>query len=148
MLRLDMLSTALQSVITIAAAMAAILIHYECLDRLNISMVRFHAKPRVRIVGGVVIAIIAHSLEVLVFALAYYLSTSLGHGELTGSFDGSLADYVYFSYATFTTVGFGDIVATEHVRILVGVESLTGFVLITWTASFLYLEMSRYWSHR
>ncbi|HHO59743.1 MAG TPA: two pore domain potassium channel family protein, partial [Thiotrichales bacterium] len=28
---------------------------------------------------------------------------------------------------------------------LTGIESLTGLVLITWTASFLYYEMQRYW---
>jgi hypothetical protein len=56
-----------------------------------------------------------------------------------------LADYLYFSYAAFTTVGFGDIVATGPMRLLAGMEALTGFVLITWTASYLYIEMSRTW---
>ena len=28
---------------------------------------------------------------------------------------------------------------------LAGMEALTGFVLITWTASYLYIEMSRTW---
>jgi hypothetical protein len=31
---------------------------------------------------------------------------------------------------------------------LTGLESLTGLVLITWTASFLYYEMQRYWNAR
>jgi hypothetical protein len=30
-------------------------------------------------------------------------------------------------------------------RFLSALESLTALVLITWTASFLYLEMTRYW---
>jgi hypothetical protein len=33
-------------------------------------------------------------------------------------------------------------------RHLTGVEALTGMVLITWTASFLYLEMQRNWESR
>jgi voltage-gated potassium channel Kch len=111
-------------------------------------MIRINARPRVRILGGVVVAIFAHSIEVMIFALGYFFADRLGHGELTGAFSGTMADYIYFSYATFTTVGYGDIVATDRVRMLVGVESLTGFVLITWTASFLYLEMSRFWSNR
>ena len=46
---------------------------------------------------------------------------------------------------TALTVGFGDIVPTGPLRLLAGMEALTGFVLITWTASFLYLEMNRLW---
>jgi uncharacterized membrane protein len=28
-----------------------------------------------------------------------------------------------------------------------GMEALTGLLMISWTASFTYLEMSRYWAH-
>ncbi|MFT6897577.1 MAG: hypothetical protein ACJA13_001986, partial [Paraglaciecola sp.] len=35
---------------------------------------------------------------------------------------------------------FGDL------RYLTGIESLTGLVLITWTASFLFFEMQRHWN--
>jgi hypothetical protein len=33
-------------------------------------------------------------------------------------------------------------------RHLTGIEALTGLVLITWSASFLFLEMQRYWPTR
>ena len=42
-------------------------------------------------------------------------------------------------------MGYGDIVATGPIRYLTGMEALTGFVLITWSASFLFLEMQKYW---
>jgi hypothetical protein len=58
---------------------------------------------------------------------------------------GPLAADLYFSCAAFTTVGFGDIVPSGPLRLLAGMEALTGFVLITWTASYLYIEMSRTW---
>lgn len=143
-----MLELTAHIILVIGITLIAILIHYECLNQLNIAMVRLNARPRVRILGGVVVALFAHSVEVMVFALGYYLASKVGHGELTGAFHGEIADYIYFSYTTFTTVGYGDIVATDRMRLLVGIESLTGFVLITWTASFLYLEMSRFWSNR
>ena len=54
-------------------------------------------------------------------------------------------DYVYFSALTNTTVGFGDFVPSGPVRFLAGMEALTGLVLITWSASFTFLEMQRYW---
>jgi hypothetical protein len=66
-------------------------------------------------------------------------------GLLKGNFDGSLLDCVYFSFTSYTTLGIGDIEPHGDLRFLSGLESLTGLVLITWTASFLYLEMTRYW---
>jgi len=33
-------------------------------------------------------------------------------------------------------------------RFLCGTEALVGFILITWSASFLYLEMQEYWRRR
>jgi hypothetical protein len=67
---------------------------------------------------------------------------------LQGNFDGSLIDCSYFSFTTYTTLGFGDIQPIGDLRFLIGMESLTGLVLITWTASFLFLEMNRYWKAR
>ena len=86
-----------------------------------------------------------HVIEIAIFAAAYGISTVSEFGYLEGSFSGSIADYLYFSFAAFTTVGFGDIVPLGPLRLLAGMEALTGFVLITWTASYLYIEMSRTW---
>ena len=101
--------------------------------------------PQIRLGYGVVMSLVAHSIEVMLFALAYKVSIASGFGSLEGNFEGSIADHLYFSYAAFTTVGFGDIVPTGPLRLLAGMEALTGFVLITWTASYLYLEMTRLW---
>ena len=57
----------------------------------------------------------------------------------------SLLDSVYFSAATYTTVGWGDLAATGHIRFLAGTEALVGFMMITWSASFSYLIMARAW---
>ena len=82
-----------------------------------------------------IVSLVAHSIEVALFAFAYKVSIESGFGTLEGNFEGSIVDPLYFSYAAFTTVGFGDIVPTEPLRLLAGMEALTGSVLITWTAS-------------
>jgi hypothetical protein len=46
---------------------------------------------------------------------------------------------------SYTTLGVGDVYPKGLLRILVGVEALNGFLLITWSASFTYLMMQRYW---
>ena len=103
-------------------------------------------KHRFRIVFGVFGALFAHTIEILLFSVAYfYLPYLEGWGNISGEFNGSFLDCVYFSYTTFTTLGVGDIQPHGLIRHLVGLESLTGLLLITWTASFLYFEMQRYW---
>ena len=56
-----------------------------------------------------------------------------------------ITDHVFLAYAAFTTLGLGDILPTGPLRLLAGIEALTGFALITWAASYLYLEMTRMW---
>jgi hypothetical protein len=124
----------------------AVLVHYEFLVRLSSVIPKMQIKHRYKIVFGVFGALVAHMAEIWLFALAYYLMHNAeGWGELTGNFNGSLMDCVYFSSTVFSTVGFGDIVPMGDLRFLTGIESLTGLVLITWSASFLFFEMQRYW---
>jgi hypothetical protein len=42
-------------------------------------------------------------------------------------------------------VGFGDIVPVGPIRFMAGMEGLTGLVMITWSASYAFLEMHRDW---
>lgn len=124
----------------------AVMIHYEFLFRVTLMMPRLKIRHRFRIVMGVFVALTAHAAEVWIFAISFYLMHEAeGWGHLQGNFDGSLFDCVYFSFTTYTTLGTGDIEPIGDLRYLTGLESLTGLVLITWSASFLYLEMTRYW---
>ncbi|MCG6965840.1 MAG: potassium channel family protein [Chromatiaceae bacterium] len=127
----------------------AVLIHYEFLRRVSAAIPGMSIKHRYRILFGVYMALIAHTAEIWFFGLTYYLLNQHAEwGHLGGNFDGSLMDCVYFSFTTFTTLGFGDIEPFGGLRFLVGLESLTGLVLITWSASFLFFEMQRHWDRR
>ncbi|MDO8372386.1 MAG: potassium channel family protein [Pseudomonadota bacterium] len=133
----------------IAVVSIAVIIHYECLLRLTLLLARVKIRHRLRILLGVGGALLAHAVEVWVFAFAYYfMHHAQSWGGLTGNFNGSLMDCVYFSFTTFTTLGFGDIQPTGDLRFLTGIESLTGLVLITWTASFLFVEMQKFWNSK
>ncbi|MCF6208691.1 MAG: potassium channel family protein [Ghiorsea sp.] len=127
----------------------AVMIHYEVLFQMTSVMPKLKIKHRLRIVFGVFGALVAHVIEIWVFAIAYHLMhNSPSWGYLEGNYNGSLLDAAYFSFTTFTTLGFGDIVPHGILRFLVGIEAVTGLVLITWTASFLYFEMQRYWQDK
>ena len=97
---------------------------------------------------GVAGALADHAVEVWVFVYAYYfVHQADGWGKLQGNLEGTLLDCVYFSFTTYTTFGDEDIEPIGLLRYLIGIESLTGLALITWTDSFLYYEMQRYWNN-
>lgn len=89
---------------------------------------------------------LAHLVEIILFALVYWLMVLAGLGELTGAHTKTVTDYFYFSIATYTTLGIGDIAPAGAIRLVAGVEALAGLVLITWSASFTYLAMERMWT--
>jgi hypothetical protein len=127
----------------------AVLIHYEFLYQITIAIPRLKIRHRLRIVLGIFGAMTAHAVEIWIFAIGYFLLQRIENwGQLLGHYDGSLMACSYFSFVTFTTLGFGDIHPSGNLRYLAGIEALTGMVLVTWTASFLYFEMQRYWDRR
>ena len=137
-------------IVNTSLALLAILLHYEALFQLDRLLPRLaHIAPRFRVLLGVGSIFIAHVIEIWLFALGYYLTLQFPMmGSLVGNLSGHgiLLDCAYLSFVTFTTLGYGEIVAQGYLRYLTGVEALTGFILITWSASFLFIEMQKYWT--
>jgi hypothetical protein len=90
-----------------------------------------------------------HIVEIWCYGLVFWgLLMVPGAGFVHGAHGlDNLFDAIYLSATTYTTLGFGDLAPVGAIRLVSGMESLTGFLLITWSASFTYLEMSRYWRH-
>jgi Ion channel len=127
----------------------AVMIHFEALNLLSILVPMLHIRHRFRVLFGVFGALFAHIAEIWLFAFAYYFKIRSGYfGKLEGRFDNSLMDCSYFSFTTYTSLGFGDIEPTGDIRFLASLEALTGLVLIAWTASFVFLEMQKQWKER
>lgn len=127
----------------------AVLIHFEALNHMSVIVPRLQIEHRLRVLAALFGALVAHVAEIWMFAFAYYFIIKTGYfGTLAGNFDDSLMDCSYFSFTTYTSLGFGDIRPTGDVRFLAGLEALTGLVLIAWTASFMYLEMQKLWKDK
>ena len=123
-----------------------VFIHYEVLYQLANKLPNLKLKPRYLVLVGVFAILVAHVAEIWLFALAYFFAIQIeGLGSLTGNFNQSLLDCSYFSFTNYTTLGYGDIEPSGHIRFMTGIESLTGLLMITWSASFLFLEMQKYW---
>lgn len=124
----------------------AVIVHYEVIFRLAIYIPGLKIKNRFRVVVGIFGALGAHVIEVWLFAAGYFFMINTGiYGNLEGNFENTLIDCVYFSFVSYTSLGLGDITPTGEVRFLAGLEALTGLVMITWTASFLFIEMEKFW---
>ncbi|MEM1189002.1 MAG: ion channel [Pseudomonadota bacterium] len=134
------------SLVNAAIIALVVIIHYEFLFQFTMLMPRLRIRHRFRIVVGVLAALTAHVIEVCIFGFSYFLmDRGEAWGSLRGNYESDLGGSIYFSFTAYTTLGLGDIEPIGPLRFLVGLESLVGFVLITWTASFLYLEMTRNW---
>lgn len=131
-------------------ALIVILIHYEVLFQLDKHLPKLaHIAPRFKVLLSVGVIFLAHVIEIWVFALGYFTTLQFPlMGSLVGqaSGHGDLLDCAYLSFVTYTTVGYGEIVAQGYLRYLMGVEGLIGLILITWSASFLFIEMQKYWT--
>jgi hypothetical protein len=133
------------SLITLLVVAACVVIHLEVLTATRRHIVHISGtRPRMILLVSAIL--LAHLIEICVFGLGYYLSGYLTEDSVLIGYDSyHLKDYFYYSASVYSTLGFGDLVPTGGLRIMTGIESMTGLVLITWSASFTFLEMQRRW---
>jgi len=140
------MAIAISTGMSLVLATATVLLHYELLQFASTlpSRLAFSTRSRVLVVIAVVLA--AHVVEAGLYAIAYYvMQAQLQVGSLAGHLEGDALDFFYFSIATYTTLGIGDLHPIGAMRVVAGIESLNGLVLIGWSASFTYLTMEEFW---
>ncbi|HKJ87787.1 MAG TPA: potassium channel family protein, partial [Gammaproteobacteria bacterium] len=139
-------------VVTLAVVGVAVLLHFEILGGISRRLDRLSGwAPRSRVLLVIIALMLTHVLEIWLFGVVYYVTLQwpgFGHLHAPGQAIGveTLFDFVYYSAVVYTTLGFGDMVPVGPVRFLTGTQSLVGLVLITWSASFTYLQMERHWN--
>ncbi len=129
--------------VTAFAVGICVVLHYEGLRLLGYT--RFgvvHGRRRMIIM--ILCILFLHIVEIWIFGVSYFL---LLQSELFGQMNGMLTinlfDCVYYSAAVFTTLGFGDIVPLGPIRFMTGMQSVAGLTLITWSASFTFIQMMK-----
>ncbi len=134
------------SVIDILVVVCSVIVFAELLFLLNQFLNKIEDTPRISIVIAVLGVILINVISVVIFAWVYYfLINKFQYGALTGAFSGSVSDCIYFSFVNYTSLGMGDIIPVGNVRFLVGLQTLVGLIFITWSASFLYIQMQNIW---
>lgn len=141
-------------VFTVTAALVALVVtfHFEVMNGLNRWVYRRACqsptgRPGHATLLSVMFALLlAHIVEIWLFALGYWWLVDAGsYGNIVGYEQFTPLDHVYFSATNYSTVGWGDLHAEGPLRFLAGTEALTGFLLLTWSASFTFLIMARIW---
>lgn len=90
------------------------------------------------LVNTALIVFALHTLEIVIWAAAYLSLVPVN--ELT-----SFEEAVYFSFVTFTTLGYGDITLSEGFRLLSGIEALNGIILVGWTTAMIFSVVQHTW---
>lgn len=132
---------------TVLTLLACVLVHYEGLVLAQRVIGREHVRRHAKVLHAICLLIMLHVAEIWIFGLVLWLlllwpacgSLFAQSGQV------HFLDHIYLSAMSYTTVGFGDVAPVGAIRFLAATEALTGLVLITWSASFTYLEMERYW---
>ena len=124
-----------------------VVLHYEALRILS-RTVGGHVHKRIGVLIVMLGLLVAHILEIIIFALGYLVMQHyLQLGYISNLDESSLLDYIYYSSVVYTTVGFGDLIPFGVLRMLSAAEGLVGLAMITWSASFTFLAMKRFWPH-
>lgn len=97
--------------------------HRSALSRLSVSCL---------LVTGL---IVAHSLEILLWATVF---------RLTGALE-SFEEAVYFTAVSFATIGYGDITLSADWRLVGAFVGVNGILLFGWTTAFLFKVSEIMW---
>ena len=89
------------------------------------------------IAGAVAALILAHTVEVWIWAIALLIL-----GAVAG-----VSDAVYFSLATYTTVGYGDVVLGPEYRVFGAMAAVTGMLVFGLSTAFLVAILTRHFPY-
>ncbi len=81
--------------------------------------------------------VLLHLIQVGLWAVVFWQAQELPNLETA----------LYFSLATYTTIGFGDVVVGPGWRVLAGIEGLTGILLVGWSTAFVFAVVNRMYEH-
>ena len=86
-----------------------------------------------------------HLLEIGSYAVVYYVLFNYTElGGFTNQFDADIWSFLYFSGANYTTLGLSEFFPLGHFKVLSFAESLNGFLLLTWSATFFFSRVGQF----
>jgi hypothetical protein len=129
--------------ISVVCVVVSVTLHLGVLYFLwRVVLPKLHSVTHFALALMVCVAILAHLLEICVFGGGLsVLGDTLPNSARAPD---EVTPYFFDSAASYTSLG-GRELPTARLRLFSAIEAVTGLVLITWTASFLFLVMQRTW---
>lgn len=129
------------------AVLLTCLFHYEIIRFAHVFVLKkLKPKSSLKVLALAFFLFFAHTVEVWLYALIYLGLTEFGYGALQGAVvEHTWLEYLYYSAASYTTLGIGDIFPHGAHRLITSIEAVNGLLLIAWSATFFYFHMERKW---
>jgi len=135
--------------VIVHAVLAAAVLGSVALHRLTVGYLYWRLERRPengfrlrRQLASVVILVAAHCVEVTLFALGMLVVLHTAEAGVAGMDATDFETLLYFSFSVYSSLGFGDLVPTGALRIYCGVQVIVGLLLIAWSATALFGEVS------
>ncbi len=133
----------LQIIMAFAAILAAGSIHFGLLRYAHRSAIAMPVPDMARFLLVLFAATIGQILAATIFAVTFWLSQEAGLGGLKDTSPDDGMAIFYFSLVNLTTLGLGDVIPLGHLKFLAAIEAMTGFLLISCSASHIFQLMQR-----
>ncbi|MFC0159165.1 MULTISPECIES: ion channel [Mameliella] len=89
--------------------------------------------------------LVLHVAEIVALAALNLLLLEHVYREALGDAQAGFEQALYMTGLAFSTLGFGEIDAKGPFRIILMLQSLLGFMLLTWSATFIYSACQKSW---
>lgn len=103
----------------------------------QVASARKHENPSLFLIAVMIPAVsvlmAAHVIEVMVWSLAYWIV----HAQPEG------ASVVYLGFASFATLGYGDVVPVQRWQLLGPISAMNGALLFGWSTAVMFEVMRR-----
>ena len=87
-------------------------------------------------IATVLVLMAAHTSEVLVWAVFYWLADAAPAGT----------SLVYFAFVNYTTLGYGDVVPVERWQLLGPITAMNGVLLFGWSTAVIFEVLNKTWA--
>jgi hypothetical protein len=123
-------------------------IFYEILHIVLKVISRYDIRPRPLMFFLVMSIFAAHTIVIWIYGAAYWMMVNhLNFLPIIGIDKSNFFEYIYFSAATYSSLGIGDIFPHGVMQFIAGVEVLSGMMLIGWSVMFTYFAVEKLVKH-
>jgi hypothetical protein len=129
------------AIVSVVNIMIHALVTVAAIGIARTAALRHTAWPRSQLMGVMVVTaavlMVAHTIEVFVWALAYAMVGAAPAGS----------DILYFAFVNYTTLGYGDITPVESWRLKGPMTAMNGILMFGWSTAVLFEVLRKTFEH-